>query len=142
MDEIIKKLYKFGLHDTCITGIEVKQNEIRFSFSNGVYKLDASGKEISLTGKSTLVITVNNSWTSNPFDVLNIDFFSKNGSLYIDSEDIESIVKKEKLEIQNIYYSRFNNTILFDSGNSKGNYLIRVEYCVDVEYMFEDKFLF
>ena len=49
MNQIMNKLYEYGLHDTAITRIKTETNKIVFFFANGIYKLNNLGKELFLT---------------------------------------------------------------------------------------------
>lgn len=136
MTKIINKLFKYGLHDTCITKIETNEKQIILTFLDGVYILDDLGTEKALTKQSRLAITVNDNFYWNIYDLIDIVFVSNKGRTFLDAEEITSIVDKDKLSIHNVYYSCFNNTILFDCGNSCGNYYITIEQCVDIDYIF------
>lgn len=136
MTELINKLFVYGLHDTYITKIETNEKQIILTFSDGVYVLDAFGTEKVLTKQNRLIITVKHNFNMNIYDLIDIIFVTKNGRVFLDSEEITSIADKDKLSIHNVYYSRFNSTILFDCGNLNGNYYITMEQCADVEYVF------
>ena len=130
--ENIKKIYEYGFHDTCVTDIEVDESQINLIFAGGVYKLDIYGKEDSLTKKFILKLKFGCEYNLNIFDNIDIIFISKKGRRFIDSENIESIIKNENLIVQNIYWSNFNNIILIECGNLKGGYYIKFENCIDI----------
>lgn len=66
-------------------------------------------------------------------------FAAKRGRAFLDSEEITSLAWKEKLSVHNVWYSRFNSAVLFECGNSIGNYYITVEQCGDIAYVFADR---
>ena len=136
MNQIMNKLYEYGLHDTAITRIKTETNKIVFFFANGIYKLNNLGKELFLTEKCSLIITVDSNISLNVFNMIDVQSFSCKGRKFVDSENIETLVQNEKLEVHNVYYSCFNNTVLLDVYDSKESYLIRIENCKNIEYKF------
>ncbi len=139
MSEIVDQLFEYGLHDTKIENIEVKENQLVLTFPNGVYALNAFGKETVLTGQCHLTITVDQAFCANIYDLIDIAFAAKSRRVLLDAEEIASLAGKEKLSVHNVWYSRFNSAVLFDCGNSKGNYYITIEQCAKIAYVFADR---
>ena len=68
-------------------------------------------------------------------DVIEIrEIFPKYRSL--DFKTLKKYLKKDKLGINNVYYSNFNSTILIECGIGKKILLIFIEECFEINYNF------
>ena len=130
---IIKNLFRYGFHDTTADFIRLRENQVEIFFSNGIYELDYSGREVKLTPKVEMQIKVDTRFCRLE-DMIEVrEIFPKYKKIRI--HDIEK-GSKYRMDINNIYYSRFNNTILLDCTIGNSDILISIEECLDIYYAF------
>ena len=126
------KLFKYGYHDTTISKTIIENNKVKFIFNKGIYNLDDSGKETSLTGPCTLTILFDSN-VENAFDAIIVTIVKKKNSTFM--ADVEKLYQKNafnNLEVSDVYFSKFNNTILLDVGKDDYKLLLYVSNCIDV----------
>lgn len=140
MNYLVEQLFKYGLHDTEVTEILISDNKIKFVFFNGVYYLDRVGREVSLTPKCIFCITVNMLYGSTSTDYVDIQVINSKKLCFLELDDLMRCLKSDPLIIQNIYYSRFNDSVLIDCSIGKKQIIIRIENCVDFNFTFANIF--
>jgi len=134
---IYDKIMKFGYHDTDATVISYDESRIILDFEKGIYNLDESGREKDLTSCAKIIITVDTRYDK----ITNCVEFFEIGSKFktISLEIFCNLVKKSTLGINNVYYSRFNSTILFECGIKDKIYMFHIDGCTNFEVFFLDK---
>lgn len=138
MHYLVGQLFQYGLHDTEVTEILINDNKIKFVFFNGVYYLDRTGREVSLTPKCIFCITVNTLYGSNSIDCVEIQVITSQKLCFLEFDDLTRYLKNDSLIIQNIYYSRFNDSVLIDCSIGRKQIIIRIENCIDFNFTFEN----
>ena len=129
------KVRRFLVHDTFIIPINISSAgdiDVTTSFDKGIYNLDDSGKETSLTGPRTLTILFDSN-VENAFDAIIVTIVKKKNSTFM--ADVEKLYQKNafnNLEVSDVYFSKFNNTILLDVGKDDYKLLLYVSNCIDV----------
>ena len=133
--DIVNKLFKYGFHDTVITSFSFSKNYIDLDFNQGLYELDDSGKEKELTNSIRVrlyiddrffttddVVTVRN--VKSKYKCINNQYFIKHYS-------------NKEIDVCNVFYSRFNKTVLVECGHEDKIFLLSIENIIDIEYLFE-----
>ena len=136
MNKTFDALTQYGLHDTKIDRITPKGNSIVFEFHNGVYGLSASGKEMALTGKSSLKITVDIAANSELENYVNIRRSFKNRTKELTITELTGFVDKYGFNVDNLYFSAFNNEVLIVGGIGKYGIEIYISDILQAEYIF------
>lgn len=102
----------YGLHDCKISKIEYKESAFEFYFDSGVYLLDNIGKETNLTSKCKMVLTLED-YIDREDQVLYIVKMRKNRYKELSFSKLCEMLNKNALDIENDFYSDFDNAILF-----------------------------
>lgn len=126
------RLFKYGYHDTTISKTIIENNKVKFIFNEGIYNLNDSGNETSLTGPCTLTILFDGN-VENAFDAIIVTIVKKKNSTFM--ADVEKLYQKDtfnNLEVSDVYFSKFNNTILLDVGKDDYKLLLYISNCIDV----------
>lgn len=125
MNNIINTLFQYGYHDTEITLIESFENTIILYFNNGLYFLDESGKETSLSSPLKIIIEINKKCNSLDYAVEIRELGKK--MKYLDFKVFKSYFSKGSFGIAMAYFSNLGNTILFDGGFENKQILFSIE---------------
>lgn len=136
MNKIFDALTQYGLHDTKIDRITLEGNSIIFEFDNGVYGLSASGKEMALTGKCSLKITVDIASTAELENYVNVCRSLKNRTKELTITELTELVDKYCFNVDNLYFSVFNNEVLIVGGIGKYGIEIYISDILQAEYIF------
>ena len=136
MNKVFDALMQYGLHDTKIDRITPEGNSIVFEFDNGVYSLSASGKEIALTGKCSLKITADIAATAELENYVNIRRSLKNRTKELTITELTELVDKYGFNVDNLYFSVFNNEVLIVGGIGKYGIEIYISDILQAEYIF------
>ena len=118
--------------DTEISSIDCNNLEIRLNFENGIYVLDENGKEAYLSKPMQVVLTID-SYLKTYNHALEIKEYGKKIK-YLEYERLRKKLQKESFGISMLYYSKFNNCILFDGGFTKENIMLSIEGIVDIRF--------
>lgn len=102
--------YIYGLHDTDLTEIRIEDSCIVLNFPAGVYELDTNGKELSLTSMCKMVLHLR--YSQNILDNICITKRKKDRTRDITFYELENMLSKCCFEIENNYYSEFDNSML------------------------------
>ena len=136
MNKVFDALMQYGLHDTKIDRITPEGNSIVFEFDNGVYGLSASGKEMALTGKCRLKITADIAATAELENYVNIRRSFKNRTKELTITELTGLVDKYCFNVDNLYFSVFNNEVLIVGGIGKYGIEIYISDILQAEYIF------
>ena len=136
MNKVFDALMQYGLHDTKIGRITPEGNSIVFEFDNGVYSLSASGKEIALTGRCSLKITADIAATAELENYVNIRRSFKNRTKELKITELTGLVDKYGFNVDNLYFSVFNNEVLIVGGIGKYGIEICISDILQAEYIF------
>ena len=109
MNLLFDSIFKYGYHDSVLSCIEIQSESVILIFEDGVWNLDNDGKEISKTRSVQLIINLNMMYISTPLDAFEIYTIGKS-SRYLDIDDL--IGGKISFKISNVFFSKFNNTLL------------------------------
>ena len=125
MNNIFEQLFQYGFHDTELSSIQGEKLEIKLNFNNGIYILDDNGKETVLSKPLQIDLKIN-SYFGFFEDALEIREYGQKIK-YIDYLTMKKYLQKEQFGISMVYYSNFNNSILFDGGISRKNIMFSIE---------------
>lgn len=125
VDNIFKQIFQYGFHDTEISSIDGKDLEIKLNFDKGIYLLDEKGKETILSKPMQVILKIESYFDSFE-DAFEIKEYGEKLK-YLDYSVLKKYLQKEAFGISMVYYSNFNNCILFDGGICKKNIMLSVE---------------
>lgn len=134
MNNLADKLFEFGFHDTEISDIDCIESSVYLTFHNGLYILDNTGKEIELSDSITMRIDIDKRYMfGSIYNLIEIIEFS-NQERDVDFLSFKKRISDSSFEIHMAYYSKFNNTILFDGSIKDKHITFTVENCTDISY--------
>lgn len=115
MNNVFEQLFQYGLHDTVITSIEDENFLIKLNFDEGVYLLDENGKEDVLSKPMQIVFKINSNLYESLEEAVEIVKYGRK-TKYMEYSFIKKYLKKHKFGVFMVYYSNFENTVLFSGG--------------------------
>ncbi len=133
---IIDKLFKYGFHDTAITSFSFSKNYIDLNFNSGLYELTDNGIEKKLTNSVKVRLYIDDRFF-NVDDIVTIRNMKPKYKC-IDNQMFIKHYSNKDLDVCNVFYSRFNKTILFECGYEEKIFLFSIENVIDIEYFFEE----
>lgn len=125
MNNIFEQLFEYGFHDTELTSISGENLEIRLNFNEGIYLLDETGKETTLSQPIQMVLNIS-SYYNSFHEALEIKEYGKKIK-YLDFSMLKKFLQKKSMGISMVYYSHFNNCLLLDGGVYGKNIMISIE---------------
>ena len=135
MQGINEYLYKYGLHDCIINNISCEKNQVTFAFNSGVYNLDLSGKEISLTSACKLIIEIDSQDLNNVCNYVITRKIMKNKCLEVALNDLINMINDFYFEVEINYYSHFNDTLLIKGSIKNEFYEITISNVNKIQFM-------
>ena len=133
--EFVNKIFKYGFHDTYIDLINISDEFIDLFFKNGLYELDENGTETVLTLPIKMRVFINNKYFIGT-DVCTVEKVYPSYKS-IDLDDFLKIITNKLIDVDNVFYSRFNQTILLKCGLDGEVYLFNIENVMDIDYLWE-----
>lgn len=120
-------LYKYGLHDCEIDKISIDDNSILLTFNSGVYILDGNRKETIKTStcKLHIILALKNTELLEQCVVINL--IHRNKIKEVELNEFFNIISNSKLNIENNYYSSFNDSIMIEGYFGQINYQLKIE---------------
>ena len=128
--------YKYGLHDSRINKVDFKNDTLTLSFDEGAYNLDSNGRETEKTTSCKLVITLRDKNIEDISQYVTVSKTRKGRVKEISFDDLLSLLKKNYFEIDNDYYSYFNNAILLRGYIAKYSVAIEITDIQKMEFVF------
>lgn len=126
--------FTYGLHDTKLTKIELKDSCIHLIFDGGVYNLDNDGKETSLTSKCVLILKLRESCL---WDNLKFTKCRKNRIKEISFDDFSKMLNDSAFDIECDYHSTFDNEILLKGYINKFKIEVVISNIIQHEFLFD-----
>lgn len=136
MNKVFDTLTQYGLHDTKIDRIILEGNSIVFEFDNGVYGLSESGKEVALTDKCSLKITVDTAANEELENYVDIRRSFKKKTKELTIRELIGLADKNYFDVHNLYFSAFNSEVLIVGGIGKYGIEIYISDILQAEYIF------
>lgn len=113
MKKIFEQLFQYGLQDTEISSIENEEFMIYLNFDKGIYNLDETGKEDTLTGPVKVCIKIESNFLDLVEDAFEIKEYSKKVK-FIKYSLLKKYLNKGSFIILSVYYCNFNQSLLID----------------------------
>lgn len=132
MNNIFDTLFQYGFHDTEISAIDSNNLEIKIKFNKGIYLLDERGTETILSNPMQMVLKVNPRF-DNSKCAFEIREYGKRLK-YIDYLSLKKYLQEESFQISMVYYSRFDQCILFDGGINKKQIMLSIEGIEEITF--------
>lgn len=139
MKLLYNNIFKYGLHDTKVNIITVKDNTINLFFNNGVYLINDSGKEMSQTSDCTMYIEVTNLDASKMWQHIEILKSRRRRISEIRFEQFVADVQKHGFSVLMGFYSPFCNTLLLKGYTPNGHYDVTISEINSIDYIFENE---
>lgn len=112
-----EKIFQYGFHDTEISSIEDDKSQIILNFNKGIYLLDDTGKESILSKPMQMVLQINSEYPSAEAAIDITEYGKK--TKFVDYFVFKKNLQKKPFGIAMVYYSNFNDAILFAGGFGK-----------------------
>ena len=119
-------LNKYEMHDCVIDKITVTNDTIIFYFNSGVYTLYDSDKESSKTSSCQMSIVVE-LYNEKIEQLIEINSIYQGTIKEIEIDEFCDIISNFKFDVDNNYFSRFNNCILIEGYSQKIKYQFKIE---------------
>ena len=103
---------QYGLHDTTINKVELKNNSIVFDFHNGVYLYDFNRKLTEKTDPCSMKIFIIDFNIDKAYEHIEIKHIYKSKIKEMKFQDFLKLFKKNYFQVYLDYYSFFANSIL------------------------------
>lgn len=137
MNNVFEPLFQYGFHDTEFSSIEIDGTEIKLHFDKGIYLLDETGNETQLSKSAIVALKV----ALQPFieqveqqiEIKIVD--EKCGDL--EYSDLKKDLKKEPFEVFAVYFSPFNNTVLFTGSIGNKSVDLSIEGVQNIQVLFK-----
>ena len=125
---------EYGLHDTYVNDIIIGENGLTFSFGNGVYILDDTGKEACLSKPCKMNIFVDHFDSNRLFEHCSFHKCYKRHFTEVDLSDIKELLLKNNFEIDLDFYSPFAQAISLQGHIGKYLIEIRITEIKNIEF--------
>lgn len=135
MSILFDEIFRFGYHDTELSSIIIEGRTVMLFFKDGLYNLDSNGVELDKSKPITLNLEIGSVYGEIYLLVEAIDFSYKKDR-YIEYNELRKLIQKKQFPIHNLYYSRFNNTILIEGSLPSGRVLITIQGCEKASFTF------
>lgn len=137
MNNVFEPLFHYGFHDTEFSSLEIVGNQIKLNFDKGIYLLDETGNETELSKSAIVVLNV----ILQPFierveqqiEVKECDERHKD----IEYSELKEYLQKDSFEVFAVYFSPFNNTVLFAGSIDDKSFDLSIENVQGIQVLFE-----
>ena len=131
--KILDEMFKYGFHDTDIKNIFFFENHVDMYFENGLYLLDNKGNETVLTPGIIMRIYVDTKFCNleENISITRIKPSYKNIKL----KGFMKYLERDLVGVNNVFFSGFNNGVLFECGFKKEIFYLLIECCFNVEFI-------
>lgn len=126
----------YGLHDALVTKISFLHNEVVFEFKNGVYFLDANGKELKLTPFCQMLVRLVDGQL---WQHIVIERRYKKKLCVLNFFEFEQLLKTDDFDIEDDYYSSFSKSMMLTGFVGKYQVNFIISEIKDVEFTFLDE---
>lgn len=113
---------KYGLHDSACNSIFLENERVCFIFNFGIYELFSNGKEKNLTDPCKMIVSLDIETSQRVHQFISVNQILRGEFNEIDCEDFFQIVANSRFEIENYFFSPFNNTMLLIGYSSCAQY--------------------
>lgn len=124
--DIFDVFREFALHDTKLHSIEIIENGVIFLFQDGIYKTDQTGKELFLTPKCTMCISICNFDKERSWEHVFVQQIKKHRIAEKSLLRLIDLLNNDPLNISMQYQSYFGNSILINGWNNKGIFVLEI----------------
>ena len=131
---MFEKYIEYGLHDTNVNDIIIGENGLIFSFCNGVYILDDTGKETCLSKHCKMNIFVEDFDSNRLFENCTLYKCYKKCFSEVDLSEIKDLLQKNHFVIDLDFYSPFAKAISLQGHIGKYMSEIRVTEIKNIEF--------
>ena len=131
---MFEKFIEYGLHDTYVNDIILGKNGLTFSFCNGVYILDDTGKETCLSKPCKMKIFVQDFESNRLFEHCTFYKCYKKRYLEVDLSHIKDLLKETHFAIDLDFYSPFAQAISLQGHIGKYMIEIRITEIKNIEF--------
>ena len=130
-------LSKYGLHDSVCNSIFWENRNICFAFNSGIYELLPNGKEKDLTNPCKMIISLDLEASQKPHQFISVNQIFHGKFDEIECEDFFQLVANNWFEIENQYFSPFNNAILLIGYSGCAQYEVSISNIKTISFSFD-----
>lgn len=105
------KYIEYGLHDTAVNEIVIEETGLTLLFREGVYILDDTSKETSLSKPCKMIIHIEDFDKNRPFEHCSFYLCNKKHFSEVEFSDIKKLMLKNRFDIDLDFYSPFARAI-------------------------------
>ncbi len=134
MNKLCDSLFKYGLHDTSISNIGIEDFVLSLRFDEGVYLLDSANKETVKTDKIILKFYIEKFASESVFQHLDCRFFKRRKVVYVTIDEFINKINRQYNEINNVFYSGFNDIVVMNGRFDNCEYEFIVENVERIEF--------
>ena len=131
---MFEKYIEYGLHDTYVNEIIIGEKGLTFSFCNGVYILDDTGKETCLSKPCKMNIFIDDFDSNRLFEHCTFHKYYKKHFSEVDLSDIRKLLLKNNFAIDLDFYSPFAKAISLQGHIGKYMIEIRITEIINIEF--------
>lgn len=128
------KCIEYGLHDTYVNDIIIEENGLTFLFEEGVYILNDTGKETSLSKPCKMCINIEDFDKNSLFEHCLFYKCHKNHFSEVEFSDIKKLLSKYRFVIDLDFYSTFARAISLRGHIGKYLAEIRITEIQSIEF--------
>lgn len=129
-------MHNYCLHDAQANRIKVFNDGLLIEFDHGVYNVDKNGKEINLTDKCKLHISIKGFNSGQSYQHIQIYKCNNTQRVEIELEEFIRLLEKSSYDIDNAYWSSFNNCLLLIGYIEKYNVELFISDIQKISYDF------
>lgn len=129
--------YQYGLHDTEINGIVCTNDGIIFEFDGGVYLLDDTGRETTLSKKCYLKIIINDFNREKMYEHISITLFNNKKIKEIEFDKFEALLSKDVFSVYLDYYCPFADSLLIKGDIDNYGVEFEITEIAEISYTFD-----
>lgn len=131
---MFEKYIEYGLHDTSVNGIIIKENGLTFLFQEGVYILNDAGKETSLSKPCKMCINIEYFDKNSLFEHCSFYKCNKKHFSEVEFSDIKNLLSKNRFVVDLDFYSPFARAISLRGHIGKYLAKIRITEIQSIEF--------
>lgn len=128
---------KYCLHDASLNNICVGKSGIELIFEKGIYVLTQEGKEDTLTDKCELKIDINNFYSENVLQHLQIIRQYKRKIKEISIWELKEMLLKDNFVVYDSFWSDFSKGLIIKGNVNKFFVELNITEIKTIEYLFK-----
>lgn len=129
---------RYCLHDCVIDKIEIKDSNLIFRSSKGVYEFDVNLGKYKIVENCNIFINIDNLNEKESYKHITISLFKKKVRKYVSFNKICEMVNKNKFKIYLDFYSNFSHGMLLKGFCNKYEIDFSITEINDMQFIFDE----